>query len=173
MSRFSPAGAGRWLGLGRPGAVCPARSPCVRPTPPLKAVSPHGPRQVGGWSPLLSIRPACSVHPRSLPTAESRAGRQDFSNSLFYSLIQTSLQMWEAPFFLFSGFKTGIRGFLAGSVVRIPPANAGDVSSTPGWETRIPSTLGKLNLPAATREKPARCSEAPTRRNSGPMQPNE
>lgn len=77
--------------------------------------------------------------------------------------------MWEAPFFLFSGFRAGIGGFPAGSVVRIPPANAGDVSSTPGQEARIPPTLGKLNPPAATRDRPACCGEDPTRRNEGPI----
>ena len=38
------------------------------------------------------------------------------------------------------------QNFPGGSVVKNLPANAGDAGWIPGWETKIPHTMGQLSL---------------------------
>ena len=40
--------------------------------------------------------------------------------------------------------KHDLRDFPGGPVVKNPPANAGDVDSTPGQETKTPHAMGQL-----------------------------
>ena len=46
------------------------------------------------------------------------------------------------------------RDFLGGPVVKHLPSSAGDVGSSPGPGTKIPSAPGQLSQGASTREKP-------------------
>ena len=45
-----------------------------------------------------------------------------------------------------------LRDFSGGPVVKNPPSNAGDESSIPGRETKIPHATGQLSPCAATTE---------------------
>ena len=53
--------------------------------------------------------------------------------------------------------QTACGAFPGGSVVKNPPANAGDTDSTPGWRTKIPHALEQLGLRVATIEASLNC----------------
>ena len=64
------------------------------------------------------------------------------------------------------------RDFPGGPVVKNPPCNAGDASSTPDQETTIPHAAGQLSPRATTRGKPAHpAMKDPTCCNQDLMQP--
>ena len=70
--------------------------------------------------------------------------------------------------------KTLCRDFPSGTVVKNPPANAGDTGSTPGRGTKIPCAAGQLSLRTTTTE-PAPQWESPhaTTREREPTRLNE
>ena len=53
-----------------------------------------------------------------------------------------------------------LQGLRGGSVVKSLPSYAGDVSSIPGSETKIPHAAGQLSLSPTARE-PMGCNEDP------------
>ena len=62
-----------------------------------------------------------------------------------------------------------IRDFPSGPVVKNPPSNAGDMSSIPGWGTKIPHAAGQLGLQATTTELLCPNERAHMLQTTGPM----